>query len=315
MEIKNVAVFGAGAIGSMIADKLEKKYGADFYLMCSNPVLKKPLVEDGLHVNGRAFHPFVIGSRQECPEKLDLLLVTVKNFHLPSSIEDMKQIIDSHTIILPILNGVYAFNTLTKEFPNNTVLCGIMVKTDTHPVGGNKTVYTTTGEIQVGEGKPEDHEKANAVVSFFKAADLNSNYYKDIRTMQFRKWMLNIGVNQVSALTGANFGEFQEIPEIFDVMRRLMEEVKEVANAEQIPLTDQDIEDLIAFTQKYPADKETSMLQDIKAERPTEINYFAGDVLYYGQKHHIATPYNQAMFDLITAKQAVYLGRKKANRK
>lgn len=309
MEIKNVAICGAGAIGSMIGDRLEKKYGSDFYLMCKSDFLAKPLEEDGLTVNGRNFKPVVIRSKANMPGKLDLLLITVKNFHLPSTIEDIRDIIDENTILLPIMNGVYAFNTLTQEFPNNKVLCGIMVKTDTHPVGPGMTDYTTTGEIQVGEGKPEDAETAEAVYQFLAAADLCSCHYPNIRQMQFRKWMLNVGVNQVSALTEANFGEFQKIPQIFDLMRKLMNEVREVADAEGIGLTGQDIEELIEFTRKYPDDKQTSMLTDVLEKRPTEIDYFAGDVITYGRKHGIPTPYNDALYDAIKAKQSVYLGR------
>lgn len=308
MEIKNVAILGAGAIGSMIADKLEQKFGADFYLIADG-WLAEPLKKDGLIVNGRPFKPAVIENREMKPERLDLVIVTVKNFHLPDTIKLMKKVIDRNTVILPLLNGVYAFNELTANFRENQVLCGIIVKTDADRDKEGNIIYTTTGEIQVGEGKAEDCDAAKSIVAFLKEAGLNSSHYENIRYMQYRKWMLNVGVNQVSALTGAEFGAFQVIPEINQLMEALMNEVREVAAAEGIPLKEEDVKELIAFTSQYPKDKKTSMLQDVLAERKTEIDYFAGDVIRYGKKHNIPTPYNHALYLAISARERVYLGK------
>lgn len=305
MDMKKVAIMGAGAIGSMLADHLENTYGADFSLIASG-WLAEPLKKDGLTVNGRNFKPAVIENRSMMPERLDLLIITVKNFHLAGAIQELKEMIDEHTVILPILNGIYAFDTLTKEFPNNVVLCGIMVKTDTH-MEGAEFKYTTAGEIQIGEGCPEEVDAAKSVVEFLQKSGLNSHYYDNIRYMQWKKWMLNVGVNQVSALTEAAFGLFAQIPEINELMRELMNEVLLIAKAEQIPLTEADREELIAFVAKYPEDKQTSMLQDVLGKRKTEIDYFAGDVIRYGEKHGIATPTNRALYLAISAKEKVYL--------
>ncbi len=311
MEFKNVAIMGAGAIGSMIADSLEKTYKDNFYLIARG-WLAEPLVKDGITANGRNFKPGVLENREMVPGKLDLVIITVKNFHLASCIPELREMIDDSTVILPILNGIYAFDTLTREFPNNKVMCGIMVKTDTHPVGKPGEAifeYTTTGEIQVGEGKTEDKDAAQSVVSLLKNAGLNSNYYENIRYMQWKKWMLNIGVNQVSALTEAEFGLFAKIPEINELMRGLMNEVLSIAKEEGIPLTEEDREELIGFVAKYPDDKQTSMLQDVLAKRKTEIDYFAGDVIRYGKKYGIATPMNEALYLAISAKEKVYMKR------
>ena len=310
MAIKTVAIVGAGAIGSMISDNLELAYGKDFYLFCKNDFLAAPLKADGLTVNGRSFKPVVIQSKADMPEKLDLAIITVKNFHLASTIEDLKTVIDGRTVILPLLNVVYAFDTLTREFPDNHVLCGIMVKTDAHPVGPGLTAYSTAGEIQVGEGRPEDAELAKEVSAFVNVNNLESNYYPNIRHMQWRKFMLNVGVNQITALTRAEFGMIPKVEEIPDAMRLVMHEVLEVANAEGIDLHESDIEELIEFTHKYPEDKQTSMLTDVLEQRPTEIDFFAGDVIRYGKKHGIATPYNEILYYVIRGLQKVYLAKR-----
>jgi 2-dehydropantoate 2-reductase len=54
------------------------------------------------------------------------------------------------------------------------------------------------------------------------------------------------------------------------------------------------------------------MLQDLEAHRQTEIDYFAGTVIKYGQKHGIATPVNYALYLTIKAKEKVYIMKKSA---
>ena len=47
----------------------------------------------------------------------------------------------------------------------------------------------------------------------------------------------------------------------------------------------------------------TSMLQDILAKRPTEIDIFAGEIINLGKKYGINTPYNSVLYDLIKIKE------------
>ena len=126
----------------------------------------------------------------------------------------------------------------------------------------------------------------------------------------WRKWMLNVGANQISALTEADYLKFGEIPEIEQVLRLAMHELLIIACYEGVNLSTQDISELIEYLTTYPYPKKTSMLQDILAHRKTEIDYISGDIVRLSRKWNCPCPVNLAMYYLIKSKEACYLSGK-----
>ena len=98
-------------------------------------------------------------------------------------------------------------------------------------------------------------------------------------------------------------------------MKISMDEILQIAKCEKINLTEQDRDDIIEMLINYPPHKKTSMLQDIEALRPTEIDYFAGTVVELGKKHGIPTPVNYTLYLAIKAKERVYLDKKQKQEK
>jgi 2-dehydropantoate 2-reductase len=113
------------------------------------------------------------------------------------------------------------------------------------------------------------------------------------------KFMVNVSMNPPSAVLRAPYGIFQSSPEARALMEALMREVIALAQAEKVNLTEQDIADWYPVLQTLSPQGKTSMLQDIEAERKTEIEMFAGKVVELGQKHGIPTPVNETMLRMI----------------
>ena len=72
----------------------------------------------------------------------------------------------------------------------------------------------------------------------------------------------------------------------------IIQEVVQIAKAEEINNTDNLVSDVIEALKTMLPDGKTSMLQDIEANRKTEIDIFAGTIIKLGKKHNIPTPYN-----------------------
>jgi 2-dehydropantoate 2-reductase len=122
----------------------------------------------------------------------------------------------------------------------------------------------------------------------------------DARGPQWRKVIFNAATNPVGALTGLTHGRVCERPDLRRLVSGLVDEGKAVAAAQGIVL-DSDPEELIDYSaQKSVAyEHKASMLQDVEARRPTEIDYLNGGIVRFGREHGVPTPLNEAIWALV----------------
>ncbi|MGM9534629.1 MAG: ketopantoate reductase family protein, partial [Intestinibacter sp.] len=259
MEIKKVAIIGAGAIGCVYAYSLDKVLKDDFAFI-ANGKRKQKLEEDGLYLNGEKFNPRVVSSDDDF--KPDLIIVSVKNYQLEAAIEDMRNLVGENTIILTLLNGISARDVLQESFKNNQVLYGLAIKIDAVKVG-NRVTETSDAIIQFGDANNRKmSEGVLAVKNLLNDAKINNQVFEDMIKTVWTKWMLNIGLNQVSAIAGATYGVLKQTPELLALANKAMIEVMEVSKAAGVNLGDENwasVQDVINI---LDGDGKTSMLQD-----------------------------------------------------
>lgn len=109
------------------------------------------------------------------------------------------------------------------------------------------------------------------------------------------KFMVNVGINQASAMLRAPYGAFQSAGEARDLMWTLMGEVLLISAAEGVPLGDADLQAWDAVLANQPPAGMTSMHQDVEAGRRTEVASFAGRVVELGRRHGVPVPRNEEM--------------------
>lgn len=301
--IKNIGVIGAGSVGSILISHLFLAYPDNFYLLASGERAER-MRKNGLSINDRTLKPTIYSDSSQ-DIRLNLLIVAVKSYSLDSVIADIRPLINKDTIILPLLNGIMATERLRAAFPDNRVLYGVMIRTDAHRTG-HKVYYTTTGEIQLGYAfnNPIAPEVAE-IRECLSRSGLNANIYEDMKRIQWRKWMLNTGGSQAAVEIGVECGYFEQVDEIVEIIRLCIDEIVELAKAEKVNITTKDRDDIIQFLLGYPAHKKMSMLQDVEAGRPIEIEEYAGTVIRLGEKHGIPTPANRFIYLSIAAKKKV----------
>lgn len=305
--IERVGIVGAGAVGSSLGSALYSKHGEKFCFVARGARAEK-LKKTGITVNGEKLRPDIYSEPDG--RRLDLIILCVKNYSLEETISDIRGLIDEDTVILPLLNGVTAVGRVREAFPKNSVPYGIVMRTDAERIDKNITV-SVRGEIQIGFGKGETiTADLDEIKQFFCDADISTVIYKDMRYMLWRKWMINIGSNQVSVLTGAQFKYFGQFEEITILVTDAIQEILEISKKMGIGLTEKDRDDIVQILINYPPEKKTSMLQDIEAKRKTEIDYFAGTVIRLGERTGIPTPVNRILYYAIKAKEKVGLAEK-----
>jgi 2-dehydropantoate 2-reductase len=119
----------------------------------------------------------------------------------------------------------------------------------------------------------------------------------------WRKLVGNAAVNPVSALVGITNGELLQhlAARIVDAAAR---ESARVASAEGVPIPDEEAIALWRAMAELTAANRSSMLQDVRSGRPTEIDWINGEVIRRGRRHGVLTPVNEALLKLVEVLEA-----------
>lgn len=304
-----IGLLGLGAVGAPIAHKLFQKYGNDFFVISDEAHIRK--VRDVKAINGDIFTPRIAINSNDIKGKLDILILSVKNYDLITSLDMAESFISDSTVLIPLQNGPWACHYLWHRYRNNIVAeCYVRGPTTRRVPNGFE--YTKSGIMHIGTSKENAVEALHKVFGILKEGGLSIIYEADIKKMVWAKWMLNVAGNTVTALTGASYRLFADSIELQTICRRIMKEFLLVANAENVGLTTADIDEVTDYFVGFRTDKITSMLQDVLSERKTENEYITGELLRMAEEHHIDLPINKTMYSLIKIKEAVYMEKKKS---
>lgn len=292
--MSKIALIGLGAIGTVYGRLLHEKY-ADNFAVIAGGERGERLKANGAAQNGKRFYPRVIIPQQK-DFKADLILVCVKNYQLSQAIEDLRGAAENgRTVILPLLNGITAKDRLSDAFPGCRVLYGLSIYIDAvRSEGGVKN--TSDGLIQLGDASnTPPFPEVTAAAGLLSEAGIKTQICPDMMRAIWKKWMLNVGCNQVSAVTGATYGLLANIETNRILFHEAMMEVVALAEASGIDLTEKDALEMEEMMSSFSPEGKTSMLQDMEAKRRTEVDYFAGTAVELGKKLHVPTPVSHVL--------------------
>lgn len=302
-----IGLLGLGAVGAPIAHKLYLKYGDSFVVITDEAHRQE--VQEIKAINGDAFNARVVAPSNDTEDKLDVLILSVKNYDLISSIEMAEQLISEKTVLIPLENGIWACRYLRNRYRDNIVAECYVRGPDTRKIF-NGFEYTRPGMIHIGTSKEKDSDRLREVYEILKASGLHIFYENNIKKMVWSKWMLNVAGNTVTALTGASYRHFADSHDLQMICRRIMREFLLVSDTEKVGLSYADIDETIDYFVSFRSDKITSMLQDVLCERRTENEYITGELLRMAEERDIDLPLNKMMYSLMKIKESVYMEKK-----
>jgi len=296
-EIESVAILGAGAMGATLASRVNATPGFSTFLIARGD-RRDRLTKTGLTVNGETFFLPVIDPAQ-APAPVDLILVGLKHHHLPEAVPGLDRLVGPETIFISVMNGLDSETTIGSLYGRDKVLMCVAVGIDALRQEG-KVTYTTLGKLQFGEAdNTQISDRVARVQSALDHAGIPHETPADMLRVLWWKFMVNVGVNQASAMMRAPYGVFHTSPDARAVMFGLMREVLALAACEGIHLEEPDLAAWDAFLQTLSPQGKTSMLQDIDAGRKTEVEIFAGKAVELGWTHGIPTPMNEMALHVI----------------
>lgn len=325
-EIQRVLLVGTGAIGAALASIIQRACPGCVSVLAEGERFVR-YRREGFVVNGESMQfnlvqPVGMAGQAETlagsPSSggFDLIVLAVKYHHLALSIDQMRGHVGPQTMILSLLNGIDSEELLGAAFgsgpgaPDGEKLPVYAMSLGIDAVRQeNKVTFSTFGKIHFGDRFNNPGAYSQRVLRLSRFFDRTGVPYvipeNMLRSLWF-KFMMNVGINQASAVLKAPYGTFQTEPHAREVMRSLMHEVVALSRAMGMGLDDNDVQKIDEpLFSLHPAGY-TSMCQDVMAGRKTEVEMLAGEILELGRRHGVATPVNEAFFNLIKAIEAAY---------
>lgn len=295
--IETVSIVGAGALGGAYASMLYDMDRHCVSFIAASDRFKR-LHQEGLIVNGKHYAIPVLRPDDPSPPP-DLLIIAVKHYQLDNAICEIKNRIGEETTIISVMNGIESEVKIGAAYGMKRVLYAVSIGLAALKEG-NRVNFISRGKILLGEARnPFFTDRVKRLQALFDRAGIICETPHDMIRALWWKFMVNVGINQVSAMLRAPYSVFQTSREAKNLMESAMREVIMLAEKVSVLLSEEDIENWNTVLSGLNPEGKTSMLQDVEAGRKTEVDMFAGKVIELGKYYGVPTPVNQELYDFI----------------
>lgn len=311
-----VCIYGAGAIGGWIGAHLARQ-GCTLGAVARGATLQA-LQQNGLLLRqGDQAIQVALNARLE-PAELgiqDLVIVAVKAPAMADVARQMAPLLGPETVVLTAMNGVpwwflHGFGgalsgtslqsvdpsgVIAQHIPAVQVIGGVVHASCSVDGPGVIRHHFGNGLI-LGEPCGAETPRVQALVALLTQAGFNATVSSQIQRDVWYKLWGNMTINPISAFTGATTDVILDDPLVRQFVSSVMLEAKAIGERIGIPIV-QTPEDRHAVTRKLGAFR-TSMLQDVDARKPVELDALVSSVRELGQLTGVATPFTDALLGL-----------------
>lgn len=297
------AIVGAGAMGQLFGAHL-KLAGLEVTLFDTQQQTIDALNASGISLEteqGRTHTPISARRAGEETGTYDLFVIFTKGFHTRSAVESVKHLIGEDSIGLTLQNGLGHAATLAEFFGADRTVSGVTdFPADMVAVG--HVVSSDEGSVRIGPYG--EHAKAQDVARAWHGAGLNVRVESDVRTPIWEKVAFNAALNSLSAVTGKTIGEIGASQDARAITDAVLAETHAVATAEGITLPVEHVRAAMENAFTHHAGHKTSMLGDVEAGRPTEVDFIGGAVVRTGERLGVPAPVLATLCHLVRLRSA-----------
>jgi len=222
---------------------------------------------------------------------VDIVIVAVKAQGDAWAAQTAAGLVAPDGIVLTIQNGLGHQERLAAAVGPDRVAVGVIYVGAALEAGELRT--TGPGKVELGRGRHID-----GLAALLVAGGMSARVVGDPWPAVWRKLVGNAAVNPITAIIGCTNGELLTDPASV-IADAAAVETANVATAEGVAISDQEARSLWRAMAELTAENPSSMLQDVRAGRPTEIRSITGEIVGRGAAHRIATPVSGALLGLV----------------
>lgn len=292
-QINNIAVIGAGAVGTFYGGILAKAgFAVQFQSKYMFSSKTKNMQIKSLW--GDFDFPIQVFSDVSSMDKADLIIISAKTckpaLDLIQYSKLIKKIRKPNSIILVLQNGLNMEEKLGKVFPKNPILGGLAF-TCINRITHEEIHHIDYGQIKIGPLKNKFDAEGKLITKLFSDAGIDTKYENNLRKARYEKLLWNVPFNSLSVIGNkSSTKEIIDFKPLFDLAKNLMLEVRAIAKKENIEIKKSLIDEMLERTKKMKPYK-TSMLLDFEKGNTMEVESILGEIYQTGKSLRVATPY------------------------
>lgn len=307
-----ISIIGPGALGCLFAAKLFPVVSEqDKVLLIDHSAARTERLnhqgityESGGH---RQQLPIPVSCNPESIGPCNILFSCVKSHDLAKSLEFIRPLLTPATLVIFLQNGIshlrYDDKNLLQAIPvfatsseGATLLCPGHVR------------HAGKGQTSLGFMSPQEteaHEKLQNIANILRKGSISTIVSHNILSRLWAKLFINVGINGLTAIYGRTNGQLLTSCTARGKLKRLVKEAEQVARGLDIPIKEDPVAATLNVCRKT-AQNISSMLQDIRNQRPTEIDAINGAISRLGRKTNIPTPLNDEIIHQIKTMEKQY---------
>lgn len=307
-----IVVIGAGAMGGL--------FGAKLHLAGNEVVLYDIWREhvDAINARGLLVEE-VDGRRERVPVKAvsepprelteaELILVEVKSYDTYGALTAVREWVPPGAFVLSLQNGVGNLEVMRLALPDHERIIIGTTAQGSNVIEAGHVLRTGAGPTEIGDPRPAPESDAlERIAAAFCAAGIPMTVAPDVLPVVWAKLAANAAINPLTALTGLRNGDLPTAPGLPQIYRAIVNELVAVMDALGIARVKDDYVAYAEFVMEATATSYSSMLQDIRNRRRTEIDAINGAVGRFGREVEVPTPVNDMIAALVRNRQRDYL--------
>lgn len=301
-----VTVIGSGAMGSLFGSLLAQS-GQEVVLIDIRQDHIDAIITQGLGIeSGGTFRRMTIKASGDLQDgkNADLVIIFVKSPQTREAAVSALECLTDTGSVLTLQNGMGNADIISQIISPNRVIAG----TTSHGatlLGPGLIRHAGVGPTTIGSWVKTANTGLEPVKQVFCQAGIDTQIQDDIHLIVWKKLIINIGINAITALTGIKNGQITDHPPTGKLVRAAVQEACDVALAHGIMLPPDMIDHVYAAASATGSNR-SSMGQDVDHNRPTEIDAINGAVVRLAHEKKIPVPVNQTLTALIQTLQNNY---------
>ena len=290
-----ITVLGCGALGQLWLTAL-RKHGHDVqgWLRVPQPYCSVNLIEE----DGTIFNESLTANDPDFLAQSDMLLVTLKAWQVSDAVKTLAATLPASSPVLLLHNGMGTIDEL------KSVHQPLLMATTTHAArrDGNIIIHVASGVTHIGPAREQDGDYSYLADTLQEVLP-DVAWHNNIRPQLWQKLAVNCVINPLTALWNCPNGELKNHPQL---VATLCNEVASVIEREGLHTSADDIRCYVEQIIDSTAENISSMLQDVRGLRHTEIDYITGYLLKRARAHGINVPENARLYDMVKRKESEY---------
>jgi 2-dehydropantoate 2-reductase len=296
--MQNIMMVGAGSVGGFFGAHLARHHAGLTFLL--RPRTLEAVRRNGLTVRSAAgtftVHPQAACDPRELPPP-DLIVLAVKTYDLDGVLNQLSPVTTDETVFLTLQNGVDVEDRIVSRIQRDAVVGGVAYIYSKIVEPGVIEHYKR-GAVAIGELRGHQSERVARIAEAFKAAGVPCQVSDDIRRTKWEKMCWNCVFNPLTVVIDDKVSRALDHPEMLDAIHHVVREVAAVSAGLNVRLP-HDIADRVLRWSQEIRDIHTSMYDDWKAGRSTEIDSLNGYIVREGRRLGIPTPLNETLTALV----------------